>query len=169
MAKKAPKRAPADRSSKAEEKDLSTLSIRVTEKDRELLAQAAELRGWTPTALIRTAALERAAHILNTSRATKFDFKVLASQIAARLFQGHRIKHQISHDEWNSLEGLAPEDCSLDVDVPPLEIDTLRKLRDAARLGGAEFLAAVVDFAESLTAQHRWDLPDPVDPTKTNL
>lgn len=150
-----------------QEKDLSTLSVRFTDEQRDLLVRAAELRGWTPTALIRTAALERAAHIVNTSRVTKFDFKGLASELAERLFQSRTIEYHPSQDEFEAMSdehGPSP----FDVPVRPLSLDTLFRLKQAARLGGAEFLSAVVEFAEGLTASQRHDLPDPVDPAKTD-
>ena len=44
-----------------EAKETTTFSVRLTEEQKDLLAKAAELRGWTPTNLLRVAALEKAA------------------------------------------------------------------------------------------------------------
>ena len=78
------------------------------------------------------------------------------------------MQYQPTEEELEALYGEPPGEFCLDVPVQPLPLDTLFKLKKAARLGGAEFLAAVVDFAESLTASQRQDLPEPVDPTKTD-
>src|SRR5438045_5669127 len=123
MSKKAAKRATeaaaSTRLATDEEKDLSTLSVRFTDEQRDLLVRAAELRGWTPTALIRTAALERAAHIVNTSRVTKFDFKGLASELAERLFQNRTIEYHLTEDDYQAMnEEHGPS--SFDVPVRPL-------------------------------------------------
>lgn len=151
-----------------EEKDLSTLSVRFTDEQRKLLVEAAGLRGWTATALIRTAALERALHIVNTSRLTKFDFKGLASEIALRLFQQRMTTYVPTEDELDSQYGEVPGEISYDVPVPPLPLDMLFKFKKAAELGGKEFLDSVIAIAESLTASQRQDLPDPLDPTKVD-
>ena len=45
-----------------EARDSFTLSVRLTEQQRQLLEQAAELRGWKATNLLRVAALEKAGH-----------------------------------------------------------------------------------------------------------
>ena len=40
--------------------------VRFTEEQRERLATAGFLRGWTPTNLLRVAELEKAAYVVNT-------------------------------------------------------------------------------------------------------
>lgn len=148
-----------------EEKDITTFSIRLTDEQRDLLMRAADLKGWTPTNLIRTATLERAAHIINTSRVTKFAFKSIAAEVARRLFEGLDVKHPLSRDDVESIN-YADDPPVVDVRVPPLPISDVFKLKEAARLGGSEFLNLIVEFAEGLTASQRNDLPEPIDPGK---
>jgi hypothetical protein len=153
-----------------------TLSIRLTEEQRDLLTQAAEVRGWTPTNLLRVAALEKASYIINTSTLRRLDFRGLAGEAARRLFgeenaftldaNGDRVQAFI-------LEDLAAAftHCSQYGDPPPVQIDprpmTIQQLDDlkrAAHYGGTEFLNMLVEACSSLTAPKRKDLPEPIDP-----
>ena len=63
-----------------------TLSIRLTREQREHVADAAKALGCSTTRLIKTAALERAVHVLNVRRATSFDFRETARWVAGLLF-----------------------------------------------------------------------------------
>ena len=106
-----------------------------------------------------------------SSRVTKFDFRVFAPKIATRLFQPNTTTgYWLTLDQLDEFDNQMREDPGgqilLHVPVHPLPLETLFKLKEAARLGGAEFLATVIDYAESLTASQRQDLPDRVDPTK---
>lgn len=152
----------------AEEKGLTTFSIRLTDEQRDLLTRACELKGWTPTSLIRTATLEKAVHTVNTSRVTRFDFKGLAASVAGRLFESRKVGYQLSPDELNWLcSGPSGDAPVIDVPVEAFPIGVVFSLKRAARLGGTEFLNLIVEFAEGLTASQRNDLPEPVDPGKT--
>src|SRR4030095_3759193 len=82
---RAPKVASEDTSNENQQRDTATLSVRLTEEQRERLATAALLRGWTPTTLLRIAAMEKAAHILNTSIPTNVDLRKVADAVAGRL------------------------------------------------------------------------------------
>lgn len=148
---------------------MTTFSIRLSDEQRDLVMRAAELRGWTPTNLIRTATLEKAAHVVNTCRITKFDFKGLASEVAQRLFESRTVKYHLDHDEMEFLN--QPEDILgppiINVPIQSLPIETLFQFKRAARLGGAEFVNLIVEFAEGLTASQRGDLPEPIDPATT--
>ena len=64
-----------------------TLSIRLTKEQREHVADAAKELGCSTTRLIKTAALERAGHVLNVRRATSFDFRESARWVAGLLFR----------------------------------------------------------------------------------
>jgi len=64
----------------------TTLSIRVTAKERKVLAEAAEVHGVTLTRLIKSAAVTRAVHIVNTSTTVSFDFDRVAETAADLLF-----------------------------------------------------------------------------------
>lgn len=115
------------------------------------------MRGWTPTNLIRTATVERATHILNTAQRTSFPFKSVANDIAEKLFKPFDLA--FGQDDVDDAYGENPT-----VQVPGLPVEKLTQLRDAVRLGGAEFLSLILDFCEELTADRRTDLPEPVDP-----
>jgi hypothetical protein len=55
----------------------------LTEEQKERLEIAARLRGWTPTTLLRVAAMEKAAHVLNTTTPTNMDLRKIAEAVAA--------------------------------------------------------------------------------------
>lgn len=130
-------------------------SVRLTTEEHELLKRAAALRGWTPTNLIRTATLERAAHILNTSRVTTFNFKGLAVRLADQLFKPRTVPSEFED---------APEGFLQTTTVEALPVDVLSELRKAARLGGGEFLTQILEYCEGLTASRRVDVPHPIEP-----
>src|SRR5262245_52691183 len=67
------------------QRDTFTLSVRLTEEQKERLATAANFRGWTPTTLLRISAMEKAAHILNTTVPTNVDLRKMAEAVAGRL------------------------------------------------------------------------------------
>jgi uncharacterized protein (DUF1778 family) len=161
-----------------ESKGTVTFSVRLTEEQRDRLTKAAELRGWTSTNLLRTAALEKAAHIVNTSTLTKMDFRTLAMEIASCLF-GERRAYTLSRSGGNErMEAPVYEDLTVplqfpefDADYVPVEVEpkrmTVKQLEyliRASRYGGSEFLSMVIDACSSVTAPNRSDLPDPIDP-----
>jgi hypothetical protein len=118
-------------------RDTTTLSVRLTEEQRERLATASLLRGWTPTTLLRIAAMEKAAHILNTSTPTNMDLRKVAEAVAGRL-AGERKQ---------------------------LTIKELKELKMAAHYGGSEFLNMIIDGCMTVVARTQPDLPNPIDPT----
>ena len=63
----------SSKSRKTEPQESITFSTRLTPEQRDRIVEAAEIRSWTPSNLIRVAALEKAAHILNVSKPTKFE------------------------------------------------------------------------------------------------
>ncbi len=141
----------------------TSFSIRLNDQQRDLVGQAAKLKGWTPTQLVRTATLERAVAICNTAVPRTFDYKGLASTLAARLFGSRKVNYSLSavdSDRINDENG----DGELEVPVLPLSIDDFYRLKKAAGEGGTEFLGLLVEFAEGLTASQRIDLPAPIDP-----
>ncbi len=151
-----------------------TFSTRLTEEQRERVVKAADLKGWTPSNLIRIAALEKSAHIINTATRTKFDFSGLAQRIARQLVKveiGVRIPHEDSGLEDLTFEQFADQ-FAADNDTYPAEAYTaelsaeeLETFRSAARLGGSDFLNLIVEACESRLAPDRADLPKPVDPS----
>jgi len=120
-----------------QQRDTATLSVRLTEEQRERLATAALLRGWTPTTLLRIAAMEKAAHILNTSTPTNVDLRKVADAVAGRL-AGERKQ---------------------------LTVKELKELKMGAHYGGAEFLNMIIDACMIAVSRTQPDLPSPVDPT----
>ncbi|MBK5297216.1 MAG: hypothetical protein JJE40_08665 [Vicinamibacteria bacterium] len=64
---------------------LTTFSTRLTPPEQDLVVRAAKARGWSVARLIRIAAIEKAAHIVNTSEATSFDFRRMAVRVACQL------------------------------------------------------------------------------------
>lgn len=159
----------------AEAKDTVTLSVRLTEGQRDLLTAAAELRGWTPTNLLRVAALERAAHIVNTSTLTRVDFKGLARTVADQIFAERSCHIPKGHGE---LEPVAAFESLADIppyfdssDPSPILVSLLNRphsfleeLRDGAQFGGAEFLRLVIQACEEIARRAEGNLPSPVDP-----
>jgi uncharacterized protein (DUF1778 family) len=119
------------------QKDTITLSVRLTEEQRERLATAANFRGWTPTTLLRISAMEKAAHILNTTIPTNVDLRKMAEAVAGRLM-GERKQ---------------------------LTVTELKELKMGAHYGGSEFLNMIIDGCMTVVARTRSDLPSPVDPT----
>jgi len=169
IAKKASKEKPSEK-----EAGSITFSTRFTEEQRDRIVQAAEVRGWTPSNLMRVATVEKAAHILNTSRQTKFDFKGLAMKVAKQLTSPASMI--VGEDPGDNLYSKAPQEFfgqwtdSFGFDTPPrLETDSLgmadiQILKQAARLGGTEVLGLIIETCESLLAPNSKDLPEPVEP-----
>jgi len=152
--------------------NLTTYSIRLAEPERELLSRALKAKGWTATHFIRQAALEKAAHIDNTSQFTEFDFDRLARRLAKQLCEP-----ETRFGDYNDAEGglsdikLLRENPGLDglyatTEPPPLTNGDVEQLRKAIHLGGAEFLRRVVDECDRLVVHQRRDLPPPIDPTQ---
>ena len=143
----------------------TTFSIRLNDHQRDLLLQAASLKGWTPTQLVRTATIEKVAGICNTLMPRSFDYKGLAAELARGWFAPPDASYSLTASDWQVLEDPNPDaDRALCVPVPPLPLETARRLRKAAEEGGTEFLSLLVEFAEGLTAAQRSDLPAPIDP-----
>ena len=171
---KARGQAPLETNQPAATKEIA-FSVRLTSDEHELLKQAAAARGWTPTNLIRTATLERAKHILNTSRITTFNFKGLAVKIADQLFKPrtYEVRWQSDHSGRTerltaaALRQLADEDgqvTSVTPDSAEFPVESVTELKLAARYGGGEFLNQILEYCEGLTAAKRSDLPSPLDP-----
>ena len=140
----------------------TTFSIRLNEQQRDLLLHAATLKGWTPTQLVRTAALERAVSIHNTAIPRTFDYKGFAADLARRWFGQRSVECNLSDSDWDEIR----DTNTVTVPVPPLPVDDFFKFERAVAEGGTEFLNLLREFASGLVAPHRRDLPDPVDPRR---
>jgi uncharacterized protein (DUF1778 family) len=160
-----------------EPKGTISFSVRLTGKERERLTEAAAKRGWSLTSLMKTAALEKAAHILNTSAPNRIDFRGIAEEIARQVF-AHRTVEKV--DFADGEPGLVPmnlhsdlsqaileQDPNAAVLTPcPVSPDFLTPMRDAARFGGTDFLDLIVQACEATVTRNRPDLlPPPIDPS----
>ena len=145
----------------ASERDMTTFSIRFSEEQRDLIAQAAKHRGWTATNFLRTTALERAVQILNTSEPTNFNFKGLASQIANQLFGARTV---FVTDAPGIKRRIDPDEAGIEVLPEELDQGDLMKLQLASEYAGSEFLDMVADFAEGNFTEGKDLLPRPINP-----
>jgi uncharacterized protein (DUF1778 family) len=155
-----------------ESKGTISFSVRLTKKERDLLARAAEKRGWSLTSLLKSAALEKAVHILNTSAPNRIDFRRTAEEIARQVFTrpsgytyddtGATVPAQVYERLEEANQDLAPNPFEVSPWPPPPEF--LANVRDAARYGGTEFLDLILQAAEAITTRNKPDLPDPIDP-----
>ena len=162
-----------------EPKGTISFSVRLTEKERGLLEDAANKRGWSLTKLLKKAALEKATHILNTSAPNRVDFRGTAEEIARQLFAPRsvqRISPQMGDDPipcdlYPSVEAAIAEmmlaatyhdAVAVSPWYPPPEF--LVQIRDAVRYGGTEFLDLIIQASEAITSRNEGNLPDPIDP-----
>jgi hypothetical protein len=152
--------------------DAPSFSVRLTEEQREVITKAAAVKGWKPAQLLRVAGYERAVHILNTTAESQVDFRGLARKIAD-LVSGEPVVYvggdygKVRASVVDDVGALGPP-----TDGPPVEINPsplqgaeLDALRDAARFGGAEFLALIVEACDALRKRSRGELPPPIDPS----
>jgi hypothetical protein len=122
--------------------------------------------------LLRIAALEKAAHIVNTSSPNRVDFQGLARVIAEQVFGERTVRlpdrdgHPIQGDAFQKLDEAAFEHFVYPVEVSPWQKDSkfLVHLQEAARYGGTEFLDLLINASKGL-AERAEKLPDPIDPT----
>lgn len=166
---------PADRDSDG--KGTVSFSVRLTEKQKELLEQAAKIRGWTMTSLLKNAALEKAGHIINTSTTRNVDFKGLARKVADQVFTRRTVRHYrdgelVEGEPVEDLsavpEGAFDQDSSQLIQVSPWRMPSsfLDDLRKATRYGGVEFLSLILDASEEITNRNQSHLlPAPIDPS----
>jgi uncharacterized protein (DUF1778 family) len=152
----------------------TTYCVRLSATERDLLEKALTASGWIPTRFIRQAVLDRAAHVVNLNTRTSFPFELIARRLAQQLCKP---KVLIGEEKY-------PEAALTDVELfldslpneiggrgvyavtepPPLTVAEAAQLRDAFRLGGAEFHAKVSEYCDQLLAEQRTDLPSPIDP-----
>ena len=158
-----------------EKEPTAMLSVRVTKAELSRLEQAAVLKGWKVATFLRTAALERAAHIINASTETAVSFMVPALDAAARLVD-ERTAYTLMPDGGGNLQRMVVADSVYGPDVqfrdePPVEI-TPRELTShqwqqferAAKFGGAEFLELIVRICKS-RQEPSGNRPEPIDPS----
>jgi uncharacterized protein (DUF1778 family) len=155
-----------------ESKGTISFSVRLTEKQRELLSRAAEKRGWTLTSLLKSAALEKAVHILNTSAPNRIDFRGTAQEIARQVFTP-RVGRTIDGEGnpmpaalCEHLEEAYADRIEDAVEVSPWQSAPgfLENIREAALYGGTEFLDLIIQASEAITTRNHGTLPDPINP-----
>ena len=126
----------AESAADAQQRNTFTLSVPLTEEQKERLEIAARLRGWTPTTLLRIAAMEKVAYVINTTTPTNMDLRKMAEAVAGRLIG----------------------------DRKQLTVQELKGLKMGAHYGGSEFLNMIIDGCMTVVARTRADLPNPIDP-----
>lgn len=151
-----------------------SFSVRLTEKQRDLLSRAAEKRGWTLTTLLKNASLEKAVHILNTTAPNRVDFRGTAEEIARQVFTpraGRTVDADGEPVAADVCEHL--EEAYMDrIQRYPFEVspwhrppEFLDQVREAVRFGGTEFLDLIIQASEAITTRNQRNLPDPIDPS----
>lgn len=145
---------------------------RFTEEEKTLLARAAAYKGWSPNNLIRIAALESAAAIVNTS--TQTTFKGLALKLAEQLAKPRfslvttcdlKDPEDTSYRRMAESELAEPGTISereTIVEVEPetrqLSPDIVAEINKAAKYGSVEFLRPFIEYNEGLAAPSRLDI-----------
>lgn len=130
----------------------TTFSTRLTERQKQRVTKAAALRSWSPSHLIRVAALEKAAFILNTGAPTSFNFQALAEDVAERLCRTRVFR---TVDEYGRREELPlepPWNEHVFVEPEAFRASDIQALRKAAQFGGAEFLSLVLGACDRIMA-----------------
>ena len=148
-----------------------SFSVRLTKRQRDLLARAAEKRGWSLTSLLKNAGLEKAVHILNTSATNRVDFRATAEEIANAIFaprSGRELDGggaPVPRDLCGSLEEARAMGDVDSVEVSPWHKppEFLLQIREAVRYGGTEFLDLIVRASDAITSR-QGNLADPIDP-----
>lgn len=138
----------------------TTLSTRLSAEQKDLIEQAAQVQSWTASNLMRKAAVERAAHILNTGRPTRFAFGSFAERLAEQLCSPEL---WVDADDGKELIQWEIYDEGREVHVGVLEPYELNTLREALELGGVEFMWQVVEACQRRLSEV--GLPDPIDPS----
>ena len=150
---------------------MTTYSIRLDDAQRALLAKGLAAKGWNPTHFIRQAALEKAAHIDNTSKLTSFDFDAMARRVAQQLCDVEvRFRSYNDPDSepfsFDALkDGADLEQCYPTTYPLSLEAEEVQILRQAIKLGGLEFLRKVVEECDRIVRNEN-ELPAPIDPAQ---
>lgn len=157
--------------------DTATFSVRFTDEQRDLITKAAAVRGWSAANLLRLAALEKAAFVLNTASPNQIDFQDIARKVADRVFTqrtalvpnqseapaGGLVEAQtyerIEPEGWDPSEPIAQ---IAPWQMPP---EFVEQLRLAARYGGTEFLNLLVEASQGIAIRRNpKSLPPPIDP-----
>ena len=156
------------------------LSVRLTPDERELIEEAAGKKGWKAANFLRVSALERAAHVLNLSRPTSFDFSGAAKRFAEVLIGPRTVS--LVNNELTTESPYGPlregpirlpggdrvllHSMGLDHFRPaPLTREQVDELQAAMRLGGPEFAAELIVECRRLgSVANDPNLPPPIDP-----
>ncbi len=156
------------------------VSLRLTPDERRLIEEAAAKKGWKTAHFLRVSAIERAAHVLNLSRPTTFDFSAAAKRYAEVLLAPRKVN--VLDEAGDSLGRLGEGAIDhahvetrlcdvrlVDFSPAPLRPDEVDKLQEAMRLGGPEFAAElIVECRRVVNKADDPSLPPPIDPHNLN-
>jgi hypothetical protein len=142
----------------------TSFSTRLTPEQRELIEEAAQLKGWTASKLIRLSSVERAANIVNMRGDQPGPLGQFVTRVGRQLFDT-RLDYLDEHlkpvpDRKARRQDILVDEGELDGDseadddgarsvVPEcFSCDDLVLLQSAIRLGGAEFMELVIQWGE---------------------
>jgi len=146
----------------SEEGKTWSYAIRLREEEREVLFEAAKLKGRTPTSLIKQAAMERAIHTVNTCRPNRFNFEAIARHLAQKL----STEPMVELERYDGTKVQDLDDLSVtSITKPPFDESDWSQFSEAVRLGGFEFITKLTD-EWALLCRSRWHLPPPIDPER---
>ena len=156
---------------------VTTLSLRLTADERQLIEDAAKEKGWKAANFLRVSALERAAQVLNLSRPTSFDFSGAAKRFAEAALapRGVLVVDEVFDLHGPFGEGMIEFTGNVETRLADVEIREIRpapltreevdKFEAAMRLGGAEFAAELIVECRRLgNVANDPNLPPPIDP-----
>lgn len=160
------------------------VSLRLTPEERRLVEEAAVRKGWKVAHFLRVSALERAAHVLNLSRPTSFDFSGAAKRLAHVLLakrdvglvlnEGFKPLGRLEEGQvFGELDAQVPDEEAWGIvgpyDIQPARLtgEQVEELNQAVRLGGVEFAAElIVECRRRIGVTSDPNLPPPIDPSK---
>jgi uncharacterized protein (DUF1778 family) len=160
------------------------VSLRLAPEEKRLIEEAAERKGWKVASFLRVSALDRAAHILNLSRPTAFDFAGIARRAAESLRAPRRVTICDTSPSVESFGEFGEGQVHLGREYHPPESEpklseaflkdftptalTAREvdqLQEAFRLGGGEFITEfLAECRRVVNSPADATLPPPIDP-----
>lgn len=164
------------------------VSLRLSPEERQLVEEAAAKKGWKVAHFLRVSALEKAAHIINLSRPTAFDFAGIARRSAESLRSPRKVTIydtsvlmdpfgefgegdiQLGREyQPHEMEPKLSDAVLKDFTPPPLTSSEVDQLQEALRLGGEEFAAELLaECRRVVNSPADPSLPPPLDPRNLN-
>lgn len=152
--------------------EVVAFTVRLNPEQARLIGQAAGIRGWSPTAFMKGAAIERAANVVNCRTPRNLPLRETVERIADMLCKAPQVflVKEDTREQFFGSEDLDPEPPSgLDYgsSFRPLTGEDVRSLDQLAHFGGSEFLRMLVDRCRVVSkADLGGSDPQPVDPTQ---